>query len=167
MRITWISSACSALLATSATASAEPVEIEAGAAHVTFGTAERDTGLAAAVSLGAGIKIDRALEATLRGHVTIGDGVIAALGLHVRHHVGSRVFLGYGPAIASVTAGGDRELRAHGIGLALDLRAGVRLGDVTLAVEALPIWVFANDSPAATAHLGYALELGIALGYQR
>ena len=104
---------------------------------------------------------------TLRGHVTVGDGVIAALGLHVRHRVGKRIFFGYGPAVASLVGSDDVAMRASGIGLAADLRAGVRFGSVTLALEALPIWVIASESVSRAAHLGYALELGVAVGYAR
>jgi hypothetical protein len=159
----------SALVA--APAHADPLEIEAGGAHVTFGTPERETTYAAAISLGIGktfeLRSIGRVDATLRGHVTIGDGVIAALGLQFRHRVGKRMFLGWGPGIASLIGSDDTAMRASGIGLAGDLRAGVRIGDITLAVEALPIWVFASDSVSRTAHLDCALELGLALGYQR
>ena len=160
-------SIASALLVASLARAEPPVEIEAGGAHVTLGTRERETAYAAAISLGVGATIDRRFEVTLRGHVAIGDGVITALGPHLRHRFGRNLFLGYGLAIASVTGAGDAAMRASGIGLAADLRAGVRLGAVTLALEALPIWVFANDSVARPAHLDHALELGVALGYQR
>ncbi|HEY5920642.1 MAG TPA: hypothetical protein VIV11_03180 [Kofleriaceae bacterium] len=157
-----------ASLAFGAPASADPsVDLEAGGAHLTLCTPERESTFAAAISLGVGTPISRTFEATLRGHVTIGDGFVTALGPHLRQRMSSRVFLGYGPAIASVVGAGDREMRASGIGLAADLRAGIRLGDITLAIEALPIWVFASDSVSRGAQLDYALEVGVALGYQR
>ena len=154
----------SALLA-AAPVRAEPVEIEAGGAHVTFGTPRRESTFAAAVSLGVGTTLDTTFDATLRGHVTMGDGFVTALGPHLRQRIGARAFLGYGPAIASVVGRGDRSTRASGIGLAADLRAGIHIGGVSFTVEALPIWVFASDSP--TTQIGYAYELGVAVGYQR
>ena len=149
-------------------ASAEPsVDLEAGAAHLTLGTPDHASTFAAAISLGVGTPISPTYEATLRGHVTIGDGYVTALGPHLRRRIATRMFLGYGVAIASVVGGGEREMRASGIGLAADVRAGVRVADFTLALEALPIWVFASDSVSRVAQLDYALEVGIALGYQR
>jgi hypothetical protein len=159
-------SIASALLAASATASAQPaVEIEAGAARVLLGTHDRESAFAATASLGFGAPVTPTCDAMLRGHVTIGDGVVTTVGPHVRRRVGEHAFLGAGIAIASVIGEGDGESRPRGIGLAADLRAGIRFGKVTLAVEALPIWVFANDAPSS--HIGYTFELGIALGYQR
>jgi len=157
---------CASALVVAAPASADPVDIEAGGAHVTLGTPDPESTLAVAISLGIGTKINRTFDAMLRGHVSIGDGVVSVLGPHVRQHIGTRAFIGYGPAITSVVGAGDRSMRASGIGLAADLRAGIHVADFSLTAEVLPIWVFASDSVAARSHLSYAFELGLALGYQ-
>ena len=156
-----------ALLLIASPAAAERVEIEGGAAHITFGTPDRESTPAVAISLGVGAAINSTFDATLRGHVSVGDGVITALGPHVRQRAGTYAFVGYGPAIASVVGDRDRMMRARGIGLGADLRAGIRFGDVTLTIEALPIWIFASDSLSPESHLRNAVEIGIALGYQR
>lgn len=164
--LTKISCCCTSALLVAAPASADPVDIEAGGAHVTLGTPERESAFAVALSLGFGTKINHTCDVMLRGHVSIGDGVVSALGPHVRQHIGKRGFIGYGPAITSVVGDGDRSMRASGIGLAADLRAGIHVADFSLTAEVLPIWVFASDSVAERSHVGYAFELGLALGYQ-
>ena len=155
----------SALLV-AAPASADPaVEIEAGGAYVAFGTPSVSSTPSASVSLGAGATINNRFAATLRGHLTMGDGFITALGANLRQRLGAHTFVGYGPAIANVVGVGDRDMRATGIGLAADLRAGIRFSDFSLTAEAMPIWVFASDSLATDLH--WAIAVGLALGYQR
>jgi hypothetical protein len=159
----------SALVASTATAAAEPVSIEAGAAHLTLATPARESGIAGSVSLGVVATVRPNLEAMLRGHVAFGDSFITALGPSLQHRVHSLVFVGYGLSIARVVgpAVDERAERASGIGLGAELRAGIRFGNVAINAHALPIWVFASDSIQSEMALAGALELGVTLGYQR
>jgi hypothetical protein len=167
--MTSIGSASAALLVFVATAHAEPVAIEGGAAHLTLATPARDAGLAGTVSLGVGAAPRKHVDLMLRGHVTFGDSFVTALGPYVQHRLHAPVFVGYGVSIARIVgpAVDDPAARASGIGLGLEVRAGLRFGDVGINAHALPIWVFASDSIASEARLRGALELGITLGYCR
>src|SRR5687767_8522629 len=104
-----------ALLALTATAHAEPVAVEAGAAHLTLATHERETGFAATVSLGVGVTVRPALDAVLRGRVTFGDSNLAAIGPQLQHRF-APLFVGYGVVVARVVgpAADEPALRARG-----------------------------------------------------
>jgi hypothetical protein len=159
-----------ALLALTATAYAEPVAIEAGAARLSLATPARDAGIAGTVSLGVGAAALKHVDLMLRGHITIGDdGAVTALGPYVQHRLHPPVFVGYGLSIARVLgpAVDEPAVRASGLGLGAEVRAGVRFGNVGINVHALPIWVFASDSVQSDTRLRGALELGVTVGYQR
>jgi hypothetical protein len=158
-----------ALLGLTATSSAEPVAIEAGAAHLTLATPARESSIAGTVSLGVGAAALKHVDLMLRGHVTFGDSFVTAIGPYLQHRLHAPVFVGYGLAIARVVGPTLDEPadRARGLGLAAELRAGVRFGSVAVTAHALPIWVFANDSMQAESRLAGALELGVTVGYQR
>jgi hypothetical protein len=158
-----------ALLALAATAHADPVAIEAGVAHLRLATPARDSGVAGTVSLGVGGVALHHLDVMLRGHVTFGDSFVTALGPYVQHRLHAPVFVGHGLSIARVVgpAVDDRAARASGIGLGVELRAGVRFGHVGINAHAFPIWVFASDSIDPETRLSCALELGVTVGYQR
>jgi hypothetical protein len=157
-----------ALLALTATAHAEPVAVEAGAAHLTLATPAGETGYAATVSLGVGVSVRPDLDAILRGRVTFGGGNLATIGPQLQHRF-APLFVGYGVVVARVVGAAVEEpaLRASGLGLGAELRVGVRFSDVAITAHALPIWVFASDSFQSEMSLDGALELGVTLGYQR
>ncbi|HUS33575.1 MAG TPA: hypothetical protein VMZ53_33965 [Kofleriaceae bacterium] len=112
--------------------------------------------LMAEVAGGMGVFATPVVAIGLRGHVTLGRGptTITSLGVDVKLDRGG-LFFAASPAIASVTAPETDALAA-----ALELRAGLDLGSVQIALAVTPMYAFANDGLDATAQLGAALRVG-------
>lgn len=164
-------------LGSSATAFAQArgdldLEASAGATRAWLDLPTNDGRTQLSLALGFGLRATPEIAVALRGTVDFSEGptTMTAIGVHARGDRG-RYFAGIGPAIAHIHGPADPSRSAmtlpptiDSLGFVLDVRVGVRLAPAYVALEARPIWAFANDAVTADATLDAMFDLSLAVG---
>lgn len=157
--------ALSLLFASSAQAG--PLELEAGPSAVVFDTPEAaavDTRVATAVT--ATLSPDAKFPVGIRLHASIGrqGSGLRSLGFALQQKTDKLVVgtgIGVASAVGVVGEATSESLRPRGLGIALDVRLGYRVGPIVLSAFALPTYILADDSAMS---LRSVVEAGISVG---